>query len=176
MKYDNIKLPKNYPHLTTKQVLTAEWINGIPLTNKQTLLDQNYDLTLIMKQYIKLFGRQIFEYGFIHSDPHPGNLLVRFDSKNKQQLVLIDHGLYITLSDSFRLQYCNLWRYLFLLNTKGIEQIGREWGYLLLIYLLQWCNYDPYYLVQKYKAMQMQMQIKMKMKIIVIYLIYSEIL
>ena len=55
MKYDNIKLPKNYPHLTTKQVLTAEWINGIPLTNKQTLLDQNYDLTLIMKQYIKLF-------------------------------------------------------------------------------------------------------------------------
>lgn len=128
LKYDNIKLPKNYPHLTTKQVLTAEWINGIPLTNKQTLLDQNYDLTLIMKQYIKLFGRQIFEYGFIHSDPHPGNLLVRFDSKNKQQLVLIDHGLYITLSDSFRLQYCNLWRYLFLLNTKGIEQIGREWG------------------------------------------------
>ena len=40
-------------------MLTAEWINGIPLTNKQTLLDQNYDLTLIMKQYIKLFGRQI---------------------------------------------------------------------------------------------------------------------
>lgn len=128
LKHDNIKLPKNYPHLTTKQVLTAEWINGIPLTNKQTLLDHNYDLTLIMKQYIKLFGRQIFEYGFIHSDPHPGNLLVCFDSNNKQQLVLIDHGLYITLSDLFRLQYCNLWRYLFLLNTKGIEKIGREWG------------------------------------------------
>ncbi|EGW31006.1 uncharacterized protein SPAPADRAFT_62902 [Spathaspora passalidarum NRRL Y-27907] len=124
----NVYVPKTYPEITTRKVLVAEWIDGISLTSKEKLLQENYNLTTIMKQYLKLFGRQIFEYGFIHSDPHPGNLLARFDEKGKQQLVILDHGLYITLSNEFRLQYCNLWRYIFSLNNQGIEQIGKSWG------------------------------------------------
>ena len=125
---DSVYIPKNFPEFTTEQVLTAEWIDGVPLTHKEVLLAKKFDLSEIMRKYIKLFGAQIFKYGFIHSDPHPGNLLVRFDSKGKQQLVLLDHGLYIELNDSFRIEYCNLWRYLFLLDTPGIEEIGKKWG------------------------------------------------
>ena len=44
----------------------------------------------------------IFEEGFVHSDPHPGNLFVRQkkDSKNKGdiELVILDHGIYTTLT------------------------------------------------------------------------------
>lgn len=125
---DSVYIPKNFPEFTTEQVLTAEWIDGVPLTHKEVLLAKKFDLSEITRKYIKLFGAQIFKYGFIHSDPHPGNLLVRFDSKGKQQLVLLDHGLYIELNDSFRIEYCNLWRYLFLLDTPGIEEIGKKWG------------------------------------------------
>ncbi|KAK6874231.1 ABC1 family protein lscO [Candida tropicalis] len=125
---DSVYIPKNFPEFTTEQVLTAEWIDGVPLTHKEVLLAKKFDLSEIMRKYIKLFGAQIFKYGFIHSDPHPGNLLVRFDSKGKQQLVLLDHGLYIELNDSFRIEYCNLWRYLFSLDTPGIEEIGKKWG------------------------------------------------
>ncbi|EMG48020.1 SPAC10F6.14c ABC1 family protein C10F6.14c [Candida maltosa Xu316] len=128
MKGVNVRIPKTVPELTTRQVLTAEWISGFPLTHKEILLQNKLDLTLIMKQYLKLFGRQIFEYGFVHSDPHPGNLIARFDENGKQQLVLLDHGLYITLPESFRKQYCELWRYLFSMNKKGIETIGKDWG------------------------------------------------
>ncbi|RLV89438.1 hypothetical protein JA1_005167 [Spathaspora sp. JA1] len=124
----NVYVPKTFPELTTRKVLVAEWIDGVSLTSKEKLLLEKFNLTTIMNQYIKLFGRQIFEYGFIHSDPHPGNLLARFDDKGKQQLVILDHGLYITLSNEFRLQYCNLWRYIFSLNSKGIERIGKSWG------------------------------------------------
>ncbi|CAI5759869.1 unnamed protein product [Candida verbasci] len=125
---NNIKIPKNYPSLTTSQVLTAEWIDGISLVNKQDLINNGYDIKLMMNQYINLFNKQIFKYGFIHSDPHPANLKVNRNSKGKQQLVLLDHGLYIQLTPGFRLQYCQLWKEIFSLNTNGISKIGRSWG------------------------------------------------
>lgn len=36
----------------------------------------------------------IFKNGFVHSDPHPGNLLVKKDEKGKLNIILLDHGLY----------------------------------------------------------------------------------
>lgn len=128
LKNMNLRIPKNYPELTTKQVLPAEWIDGVPLTKKEELLQKRFDLTLMMTQYIQLFGRQIFKYGFVHSDPHPGNLIARFNNKGKQELILLDHGLYTTLPEKFRLQYSKLWKDLFLLNTNGIEEIALDWG------------------------------------------------
>ncbi|KAK6457007.1 ABC1 family-domain-containing protein [Scheffersomyces xylosifermentans] len=128
MKNVNVYIPKNYGKYTTKQVLVTEWIDGISLTDKDRLLDAGFDLTLIMQQYLNVFGKQMFKYGLVHSDPHPGNLLSRFDSKGKQQLVILDHGLYVTLPESFCVEYCNLWRYLFSFNRKGIEDIAKNWG------------------------------------------------
>ena len=36
----------------------------------------------------------IFLRGFIHCDPHPGNILVRKGSKGKAEIIMLDHGLY----------------------------------------------------------------------------------
>lgn len=42
-----------------------------------------------------LFSHMIFVKGFLHSDPHPGNILVRKDPEDKEVTVyLLDHGLY----------------------------------------------------------------------------------
>lgn len=124
----NIYIPHNYSDLSKRQILITEWCDGISLTDRERLIDSKIDLALVMKQYIKVFGKQIFEYGFVHSDPHPGNLLARIDKKGKQQLVILDHGLYIKLSDKFRKENCQLWKYLFSFDTPGIEKIGNEWG------------------------------------------------
>lgn len=128
MNNTNIYIPHSYSDLSKRQVLITEWCDGIALTDKDKLIASDIDLALTMKQYIKVFGKQIFEYGFIHSDPHPGNLLARFDNAGNQQLVILDHGLYISLPNSFRIENCQLWEYLFSFNTQGIEEIGREWG------------------------------------------------
>lgn len=48
----------------------------------------------IAEKLIQAFAEQIFYTGFIHSDPHPGNVLVRKGPDGKAQLVLLDHGLY----------------------------------------------------------------------------------
>lgn len=127
---DNITevyIPRNYPKLIHKQVLVSEWIDGVSLTDKQRLLDNGFNISKVLRQYLHVFGRQIFSYGFVHSDPHPGNLLVR-NHHGSQQLVVLDHGLYIGLPEKFRLEYCELWKYLFALDRRGIKDVGARWG------------------------------------------------
>lgn len=123
----NIYIPKNYRQFTTKQVLVSEWIDGVSLTQKDRLLDKNFDLRVIMNQYLTIFGKQLFDYGFIHSDPHPGNLLVRFTGR-KQQLVILDHGLYVQLPEKFKFEYAELWKCLFSFDRAGVRKIGESWG------------------------------------------------
>lgn len=47
---------------------------------------------------------------------------------SKAQVVIIDHGLYVDLTPSFRRQYSELWRALFVLDTDTIERIAVSWG------------------------------------------------
>lgn len=126
LNYD-IYVPHNFDQYTKSQVLVTEWIDGVSLTDKQRLIDAKLDITKIMNQYISVFGRQIFEYGFVHSDPHPGNLLARFH-RGKQQLVILDHGLYVLLPPKFQDEYRQLWKCIFQFDLKSIEKIAAEWG------------------------------------------------
>jgi len=54
----------------------------------------------------RAFGDQIFISGFVHADPHQGNMLVRKRPNGKHQLVILDHGLYVEETEAFRQQYC----------------------------------------------------------------------
>ena len=58
-----------------------------------------------------LHSTQLFTayFSYIHCDPHPGNVMVQ-KVDGKTCLVLLDHGLYQTLTDDFRINYCKLWQ------------------------------------------------------------------
>lgn len=49
----------------------------------------------LCKKLGDLYSNMIFINGFVHSDPHPGNILIRQDPEDKEVSVfLLDHGLY----------------------------------------------------------------------------------
>jgi aarF domain-containing kinase len=49
-----------------------------------------------------MYSEMIFLRGFIHCDPHPGNILVRKGSKGKAEIIMLDHGLYrVSLNVNF---------------------------------------------------------------------------
>ena len=52
----------------------------------------------------------IFEEGFVHADPHPGNLFVRKRQDGACELVILDHGIYTELTQETKLSYTKLWR------------------------------------------------------------------
>jgi ubiquinone biosynthesis protein len=71
-----IHSPKLYSEFTTSRVLTMEYIEGIKISNLTLLKEKGYDSGLIAKRLALSYFKQIFNYGFFHADPHPGNLLI----------------------------------------------------------------------------------------------------
>ena len=68
--------PKVYQKYTTSKVLALEFIPGIKIDRILDLKEKKYDTDLLARRLAISYFKQIFEYGFFHADPHPGNLLV----------------------------------------------------------------------------------------------------
>lgn len=81
----------------------------------------------IAKLIASVFNEQVFLEGFVHTDPHPGNMLVRKENGGVY-LVLLDHGLYKELDDDFRIKYAHLWRSLMMADVKGIKESCKDLG------------------------------------------------
>lgn len=84
----------------------------------------------IMDTMIQLFSAQIFEWGWVHCDPHPGNIIIRPhpNAPRYPQLVLLDHGLYVHVSPEFRSQYATLWKGLLTMDFDTIRDVAIQWG------------------------------------------------
>jgi aarF domain-containing kinase len=125
-----IYVPKIYWDMTRRKVLCMEFIHGAKITDVPKLEQMNISKREVAQLLHELFCEQIFIHGFIHSDPHPGNILVRHlpSSPAHPQLVLLDHGLYRTLDEPFRLDYCHLWKAIFTGDKKAVEKYARRMG------------------------------------------------
>ncbi|KAF9296288.1 hypothetical protein BGZ88_000248 [Linnemannia elongata] len=125
-----VYVPKVFKDYSTKQIMVAEWVDGCRATDKAKLKEMNLSPKKVMESVVDVFAHQIFISGFVHCDPHPGNILVRKhpNDPRKHQLLLLDHGLYMRESEEFRKQYCLFWKSLFLLDKHTIQDICTLWG------------------------------------------------
>jgi len=74
---------------TARNVLTMEWIDGTPLSDRAALVAKDLDLARLGRALIQTFLRHALRDGFFHADMHPGNLFV--DSAGR--LVAVDFGI-----------------------------------------------------------------------------------
>ncbi len=74
---------------TTKDVLTLEWIDATPLSDRARLQAKGFDLPQLARALIQTFLRHALRDGFFHADMHPGNLFVDDDGR----LVAVDFGI-----------------------------------------------------------------------------------
>ncbi|PQO48200.1 ABC1 kinase family protein [Blastopirellula marina] len=95
---DTVRIPTVYPDLCTPRVLTMEYIEGIKLSNQKLLLAEGIDRSEVARRGAELYMHMIFETGFYHADPHPGNIiLLRGDV-----IGLIDFGMVGRIDDRLR--------------------------------------------------------------------------
>eukprot|EP00899_Mesostigma_viride_P018760 jgi/Mesvir1/26886/Mv20618-RA.2 len=191
----HVAVPRIHWDISSRRVLTMEFIDGVKVNDVSGLQRHGLDIATVARTLTQVMSEMIFVHGFVHGDPHPGNVLVRkmpshqgersggtgvddpdgkdavsSDSDSTQsgseatvssltlagdsegednqgvmskggyrrrynivssstpprhvhgwrrwlswagsdtQVVLIDHGLYITIPDDVRLSYCSLWR------------------------------------------------------------------
>ena len=53
-----------------------EYIEGYSLLDKNKLAEDKISMSSVVKILNKAFARMIFEIGYLHSDPHPGNIFI----------------------------------------------------------------------------------------------------
>ncbi|TNN31029.1 putative aarF domain-containing protein kinase 5 [Liparis tanakae] len=126
--FNFVVVPKVFWEQTSKRVLTAEFCVGCKVNNVEEIKRQGLSLKDTADKLIRTFSEQIFYTGFIHADPHPGNVLVRRGPDNKAELVLLDHGLYEFLSQHDRVALCKLWRAVVLREEAAMEKYASALG------------------------------------------------
>eukprot|EP00050_Salpingoeca_kvevrii_P001718 m.177494 g.177494 ORF g.177494 m.177494 type:complete len:541 (-) comp10438_c1_seq2:1159-2781(-) len=128
--FSDIYIPKLHHDLSAQHVLTMEWIDGVKLSNLNAIEKFGFKPADVITTTISAFSHQIFVSGFVHGDPHPGNVFVRPnpEAPSKYQVVLLDHGLYMEESEEFRKQYCSFWKSIFLLDLSELKSICESWG------------------------------------------------
>ena len=100
MHQKNIKIavPKIYTELTSRRVLTMEWIEGTKLTNLDDVKKIGIDPDKMIEIGVQCSLEQLLEHGFFHADPHPGNLLALKDGR----LCYLDFGMMSEVSRDSR--------------------------------------------------------------------------
>jgi len=69
-------VPKVFRELTTRRVLTMEFIEGTKVSERGELVQRGLDPEVIAHRGADLILEEVFEHGFFHADPHPGNIMV----------------------------------------------------------------------------------------------------
>eukprot|EP01128_Nolandella_sp_AFSM9_P009438 TRINITY_DN6039_c0_g1_i1.p1 TRINITY_DN6039_c0_g1~~TRINITY_DN6039_c0_g1_i1.p1 ORF type:complete len:592 (-),score=108.16 TRINITY_DN6039_c0_g1_i1:249-2024(-) len=126
-EWKQIYVPEVIWDLSGRTVLTMEFIRGLKISDTEGMKRAGISRAEASKLVVDCFAEQIYVHGWIHSDPHPGNLLLR-KRDGKTQLVVLDHGLYREFKDPHRTWYCHFWNALVLRDTPNIEKYGRLLG------------------------------------------------
>ncbi|HID76262.1 MAG TPA: AarF/ABC1/UbiB kinase family protein [Planctomycetaceae bacterium] len=84
-----VHIPRAYGELCTSRVLCMERVEGIPLADVDRLRSAGVDLEQIGRRGAEIYLKMVFEHGFFHADPHPGNILVM----DGGVIALLDHGM-----------------------------------------------------------------------------------
>ena len=82
-------VPKVYRDYSTGKILVLEMVKGCKITDVKQLKKWGLDIPEFAEKGIKIYLHQIFEHGFFHADPHPGNIIIGKDGR----LNLIDFGM-----------------------------------------------------------------------------------
>ncbi|MCF7866969.1 hypothetical protein K9L67_05490 [Candidatus Woesearchaeota archaeon] len=100
---NSLKIPFVFKEFSSSDVLIMEFIEGVKLNdflkNKISPKERN-DLS---KNLHKSYLHQVFETGFFHADPHPGNILIVDEKIHESRIALIDYGIVGKIDDSTRL-------------------------------------------------------------------------
>ncbi len=93
---DMLVVPEVFWDWTRRDVLTLEWMDGIPVGRIDRLREAGVDLKKLSRFGVEIFFTQVFRHGFFHADMHPGNILVAPDGR----YIALDFGIVGSLTET----------------------------------------------------------------------------
>jgi ubiquinone biosynthesis protein len=94
----HVRIPRCYPALSTPRVLTMEWLDGAKLCDPSVRQCTEQERRQLARHGAEMYLEMVFQHGFYHGDPHPGNLVVLPGGA----IGLLDFGMVGRLDESLR--------------------------------------------------------------------------
>jgi ubiquinone biosynthesis protein len=85
----NLRAPAIDWDRTAREVMTMEWIDGVPLADPRRLAALGFDPPALARVLIQSFLRSALRDGFFHADMHQGNFFV----DDRGRIVAVDFGI-----------------------------------------------------------------------------------
>jgi hypothetical protein len=100
-------VPEVVDELTTSRVLTMEFVDDMVHCNDaDKLRAAGFDPMEVAGLLSDTFAEMLFCTGFVHGDPHGGNVYCRRGAGGATEIVVLDHGLYHRIDDALRRELC----------------------------------------------------------------------
>lgn len=105
-KYAQLKTPQPLTHLSTKKILCLTYESGLTLKEWIDTAPSKEDRESIARSMLELYIMEFFEWGYVQTDPNPGNFLIR---KNPElEIIALDFGASKFYPPEFRKSYIEL--------------------------------------------------------------------
>ncbi len=125
----NVFIPNLENDFSSKKVITTSWIDGVKLRDREILEKNNLVPASFIKTCVISGLQQLFEHGYFHADPHPGNMFaLKGGSTDSGHLAYVDFGMMDTITNSDRLTLIKAIVHIineqYLLLAKDFQKLG----------------------------------------------------
>lgn len=99
-----VKIPEIYWDYSSKNVMVMDFIKGTPVNQLKKLDELGINRSMVADTLARSIFKQIFEEGYFHGDPHPGNVNVLDDGT----VVFLDFGMVGRLTSDLKNNFGSL--------------------------------------------------------------------
>ncbi|MDZ7815879.1 MAG: AarF/UbiB family protein [Planctomycetota bacterium] len=124
----NVVSPHIYVEQSTSKVLTMEFVKGEKISDFAAREKDKERRKRVVKRLVEVYSSQIFQYGFFHADPHPGNIFI----SDNDEIVFVDFGICSELDAATREGLRQMARSVVDLDIESMLAAARKLGIISL--------------------------------------------
>lgn len=130
LKLTALRIPEVYTALP--KILVMEFVGGARLDNLKYIDEHKISRSEVSGCLAHIFNNMIFKSGFVHCDPHHGNIAIRYLEEPKNghnfEIILYDHGLYRTIPNQMKVDYAKFWLALIDKKQNEMKVYGKKFA------------------------------------------------
>ena len=127
---DLVYVPQVHWDYTRSNVMVAERISGIPVTDMAALEACGTDLKLLAERGVEIFFTQVFRDNFFHADMHPGNIFVNATDPANPRYIAVDCAIVGSLSDADQYYLARNLLAVFQRDYRAVAELHVECGWI----------------------------------------------
>ncbi|MFT6680919.1 ubiquinone biosynthesis regulatory protein kinase UbiB [Haliea sp.] len=127
---DLVYVPQVHWDYTRSNVMVAERISGIPVTDMAELEARGTDLKLLAERGVEIFFTQVFRDNFFHADMHPGNIFVNATDPANPRYIAVDCAIVGSLSDADQYYLARNLLAVFQRDYRAVAELHVECGWV----------------------------------------------